>query len=215
MDRRLSRQTFKTGGFVLFVAVVEDFAYSLYLIFWRDIPQLSFWLGLDSGFFRLVLFRSGDEQLHLGIADKCCRCVYYLNNTTFEDHFIASSQTSSNPFSSFHRNYLPLPLPPLSNRLQNINQRYQNWHFNQRPNRTGQSLIAVNPVDSNHHRNRQLEIIARSGETLRTTNLVPKAEFPAHPGCEEKDGEEVDEQRSRNAEDGGYLMHDAVALGAE
>lgn len=203
---------------MLIVAVVGDFTLQSVPYFWRDIPQLSFWLGLDSGFFRLVLFRSGDEQLHLGIADKCCRCYsrnYYLNNTIFEDHFITSSQTSSNFLSSFHLNYLPLPLPPLSNRLQNINQRYQNWHFNQRPHCTSQSLIAINPINSNHHRNRQLEIIARSGETLRTANLVPKAEFPAHPGCEEEDGEEVDEEWGSDAEHGGYLMHDAVALGGE
>lgn len=122
------------------------------------------------------------------------------------------------PLLAFHQlpgRRLTLPLPPPPNSLQHINQGNKHRHLDQRPHRTSKRLTTLSPINSNNNGNGQLEIIARRRETLRAAHSVPEAAFPAHPDGEGEDCDEVDEERGGDAEDAGYTVDDAVALGGE
>jgi hypothetical protein len=62
---------------------------------------------------------------------------------------------------------LVFPSPFLSKPFNNINQRDQHRHLNQRSNSRCQSLITIRPKSRDSHSNGQLKVIACGRETLR------------------------------------------------
>lgn len=108
---------------------------------------------------------------------------------------------------------LPIPLPPKP--FQNINTAHQNRHFDQRTDRTSKRLLAINAINSNHNRNRELEIIARSRKALRAADSVAKPELVAHEDHEGERNGEIDDQRRHDPEDVDDLVHDVLALGSK
>ena len=105
----------------------------------------------------------------------------------------------------------PLPLEP----LQDIDTAYQNWYFYQRTYRAGESLLAVDAVDSHDHSNSELEVITGSRKTLRAADSVTEAELVAHEDDEGKGDGEINDQRRHYAQDVDDLVDDMLALGGE
>lgn len=131
----------------------------------------------------------------------------------YPDHHLYKLSTKT-PFFSLYPPAL-LPPPPPTKPLPHIHKPNQHRHLNQRPHRRRQRLPTASPIRRDSHRNRQLKVVARRREALRTRNSVGKPEPVAHKRSgEERDGE-VDDQRGADAEHGGDLVHDVRALAGE
>lgn len=117
-----------------------------------------------------------------------------------------------------------LPAPPVSQKLENLNQAQQHWHFNQRPDCRRQSLLRSRSVTSYSYRNRQLEIITCCCESLRCRNSIvpppqltackcPASKIPARVKSRRKYDDKINQERGGNAEHGGDFRNDIAGLG--
>lgn len=107
------------------------------------------------------------------------------------------------------------PIPPLLEPFHNVHQRNQNWHLDQRPYCAGQRLSATDTVHGNDNRNRQLEIVARGREALRTGDFVAEPEAAAQHHGDGEDNREVNDQRRTHAKNRSNLLDDVSTLGGK
>lgn len=110
---------------------------------------------------------------------------------------------------------LVFPATSSPNPPNNIHQRKQDRHFDQGPNSRRKGLITVLTERSDGNSNRELEVIAGSGETLCGGQLVSKAKFVCDEQGKEENDAEIDDQGCGDSYNRDDLVHDLTTLGSK
>ncbi len=107
---------------------------------------------------------------------------------------------------------LIFPVPPAGNPFHQIYQSNQDRHFNQRPHRRRQSLIAVGTEGRHGDGNGQLEVVAGRREALSGRQLVAEPQALRDDECEKENDDEIHNQGSSDPDDRDNLMDDPFSL---
>src|SRR5579862_6036838 len=92
--------------------------------------------------------------------------------------------------------HLTLPVPPLPEPSDKINQPKQDWHLDQWPDCGCKSLVATDAECRNGNRNRQLKVITSCSETLGAPKPVAEIEAVAEKQGDGENERKVDNQRT-------------------